>query len=299
MGMINAEQLRIYKAEENFEKALYEFSVIRSKRGQALVYIANGRLLRQWCQYRQSGEKLALGKEVTTKRTQEIDDDLLRAMWMLERAVKILLDLSNKPNLRDAYNELGNLHRHLGDYDKSIQYFKEALQLSQSLGDDSNSIDIIQETANVYYLMKDFLQAEELAEQARSQAFKRKDYYIFARAHRILGDIYFNRGQFDRAFESVFYACSHVLRLDANIFLMTSSRRYILYDLCEDWATNLLLELPSDELAKKWSEYLISKWMGARFGKIKLHEYSPGFEVKMQAIFENYSFLRAGLSEEK
>lgn len=283
LGIIYADQLRIYKAKKCFYRALAEFDQVGSERGKALVYIAYARLLRQWCQYR----------EEIDHSDNTIETDYQTASRLLDDAIKIFKELKNKPNLIEAMNEKGTLLRQTGDHSPALELFIEAEKLARSIKDKLTLLDIRQEKANIYLRIDKNDKAFRLASGALSTAHEMKDYYLYARTQRTIAEIYYRKGKFEKAFAAAVDACAHMLRQSSDTFIQ-SGRRSMLYDQYEDWLTSLILRLPSKKLAIQYSANVIQFWEETKFGGLPLAEHYPGFIIKLNGIVNRFDLLKMG-----
>jgi tetratricopeptide (TPR) repeat protein len=280
--MIRLDQAHGEDAIYYFEQALQAFKETGSERGQALVYVSYGRLMRQWglLKERQSGRVLLPEQEQYRK-----------AHEMLNKAIETFRQINDLSNLSEALNEKGTLLRQQGQWNDAINCFEESADLAQQIGNQYREVDNLQDIGITYDFAGQPDQAMRYAKKASDIAQKIKAYYLFARAQRTVANVLFARGDYDQAFEMACNALVGFMRLDPEERSHGIAKREVFYDEWMDWISEMILRLPSRGLAQAESEYLIQRWEREEARGRKLAELYPGFITRMHCLAQNYPFL--------
>ncbi|MFN8475040.1 MAG: tetratricopeptide repeat protein [Anaerolineae bacterium] len=204
MGQIMEESGRTDEAADLYRKALERFRVARSERGQALVLLNQGRLER-------------------------VVNDYEEAISNLEAARKVFEKLGDKDNLAHALNELGCVYRQRGetdDWQKGLAHLEASRQLSEELGRPRDLADNIEDLAILHYrwarearhqgdteaVREHATQAHAYARQAHELAREYRIIYLQAKNERTFGDLAYDEGAYDEAFDHYFAACRSMAR---------------------------------------------------------------------------------------
>lgn len=290
LGMIYVDQLRVEEATKFFELALQSFKEAGNERGRAMVYVAYGRLMRQWGWYK---EKFV--KELHDPCRKEYID----ANRMLNESIKIFRIFDDLSNLSETLNEKGTLLRQQKEWDEAIKYYQESIKLTEKIGNLYRKADYLEDIAITYQFSGKPNQALKYAEQASELAYEINAHYLYARAQRSVADVLFVHGDYDRAFEAAGNACVNILRLDPDKLGPSPAKRKLLYEEWVDWVSEKILDLPEFNQAKEKAEYLIERWEQEGWGGRRLVEMFPGFIKTMQDRILNYKFLVTRELEDK
>ncbi|MGB8648961.1 MAG: tetratricopeptide repeat protein [Anaerolineae bacterium] len=282
LGMIYVDLMRPEEAEDYFKKALREFEEAGSERGRGLVFIAYARLLRQWGWYK---EKFVGGvfdpdcKEYGT------------ADAMLNTAIEIFEQLPDDANLSEALNDKGTLLRQRRYYDEAIGQFEKSSKLARKIGNRYREIDNLVDIAISSNYAGHFDQALENARQASTLALDTDAYYLFAKAQKVVANVLVTRQDYDGAYDAAANALVYIMRLDPQGIKESPPKRELYYNEIVDWVSDLILKLPSRELAQEKTQKLIRRWEQETSDGRSLAASYPGFVTRMTDLARDYAFL--------
>jgi tetratricopeptide (TPR) repeat protein len=143
--------------------------------------------------YRQAGrkawERLAY-REALVSFEQVLDaiQHLPECPDRLEQAIDVRLDLRG-------------VHNALGEFDQGFGYLREAETLAESLGDNRRLGLVCHSMAHYFWLAGDYAHACEYGQRALALAVASGETAIRARAQDILGNVYFELGNYRRAID--------------------------------------------------------------------------------------------------
>jgi tetratricopeptide (TPR) repeat protein len=277
LGSIRLDQWRLDEAQRYFEHARQEFKSVESERGQALVDIAYGRLLRQ------SG----LQKDVLEQMPDPQREEYQQANQVLARAVETFLKFKDNFNLSEALNEMGTLFRQQKKWQDSIHCFEESATLSSKIGNRYREADNLQDIGILYDVTGELDKAIVFTQQAIEIANEIDAKYLFARAQRTLANVLMKQAQYDKAFESAGTALIYFVMLDPE-----KSKREAFYDEWMIWIRDLVLKLPTQEKVIEKTEYLICRWEQNEDGGRRPVDVYPGFVDRMRLVARDYQFLK-------
>jgi tetratricopeptide (TPR) repeat protein len=286
LGTIYADSLRVNEAIESFKRAEREFEKAGSERGKALVYTAYGRLMRQWGWYKEQ-----FAKEPFNPHREEY----CQAQRLLEQAIEILRRVKDRANLSEALNEMGCLYRQRHEWEQAEQCFLQSKSLAEEIGNRVRVADNLQDLSLLYYQQGDFRKAETFARQASQVALQAGWYYLHGKAQRLLSDLAFARGDYDEAFQALALSCIYTLKhRPVSQVGQESAKTKLFYQEMVSVAEEKILALPTQELARKYCEYLIGEWISAG-----LAGAYPGFVERMRSLSQDYPFLAGRMEAEQ
>jgi tetratricopeptide (TPR) repeat protein len=285
LGMIRQDQARGEEAIDWFERALHAFREADSERGQALVNVSYGRLMRQWgfLMERQAEGKPDAGRQQYQK-----------AQGMLDTAIWVFRQMNDRSNLSEALNEKGTLLRQQRQWDEAIRCFDESADLARQIGNQYREVDTLQDIGILYYSIGKLDRAQEYSQRASDLARKMGFHYLFARSQRTFANIMFKQGDYDLAFEMAGDALVYFVKVDPEASSYKIAKREIFYDEWLDWiCEQMILGLPLHELAQRYAGYLIERWEQETSGGQRLADLYPGVIPRIRDIARNYPFLTA------
>lgn len=113
-----------------------------------------------------------------------------------------------------AYNSLGLTAKSKGDYDEALEYYKNALNIQESL-ENLQAIALIKNNmGNVHFNRGNHLKAIELYTQSLKIREQLEDQKAISQSYNNIGGIYHTRGDFEKAIE--FYEKSMQIRKELN-----------------------------------------------------------------------------------
>ncbi|MBX2970399.1 MAG: tetratricopeptide repeat-containing sensor histidine kinase [Cyclobacteriaceae bacterium] len=160
-------------AQASLEKA----AAIHSVKGQADALLQIGRL----------------------KRDQNNDADALSTMFT---ALELYRKISDHVQIANALNDISIIYATSGDYEKSLEYFKQALEIFQQTGDEKGESYALNNIGLIYQELKDEEMAKRYFLQSLKIKEKRQDLYGISRGYTNLGSIAENNGKWE---ESLYY----------------------------------------------------------------------------------------------
>ena len=123
-------------------------------------------------------------------------------------AVKLLEALGDRHSVNRVLNIIGNIYRHLGDYDKASEYYFSVLRTSQELHDDLMVASAYNNLGNLYHALNDlkaaleyYSQGLELFERLGESKFYDVTLMNVAGIHRTMGDLGRSLENYSRALE--------------------------------------------------------------------------------------------------
>lgn len=295
IGQIYADLLRVDEAINYFEKAIQAFELADSDRGKALVYTAYGCLLRQLGWYRED-----FAKEPFNPNRKEYQ----KACTMLDDAIEIFRKLLDLSHLCEALNEKGSLLRQQKKWEEALASYEESKVVAEKIENSYRETDNLQDMGILYEFRgnevlndpdkkKEYARkAMGYAQKASDLAWKDESFYLYARAQRTMGEALFNLGEYEKAFKCAAEACMYVVRPDPSGSMHSSAKTNLVYDKFENWTSDLILRLPTHELARTMCDFLIDKWMQNKQNEKRLAELYPAFISKMRSLKIDYPLLR-------
>jgi len=284
LGMIYVDQLRVEEAEKYFKLALDSFKEANNERGRAMVYVAYGRLMRQWGWYKEKW----VGELANPKRKEYVE-----ASRMLDAAINIFRNFGDLSNLSEALNEKGTLLRHQRQFNEAIKCYDESVKLAEKISNRYRKADYLEDIAITHEFSDkpDYEKALKYAEQSSNIAQEIRAYYLFARSQRSVANIFFALGDFNRAFEAAGNACVNILRLDPDRLGPSPAKRKLLYEEWIDWISDKVSTLPTFDLVKEMTEYLIKRWEQEEWGGSRLADMYPDFIKTLEDRLRYYKFI--------
>ena len=275
LGMIHTDRLRVDEAVGCFERALHAFTDAGSERGRALVFVAYGRLMRQWGWYKEE-----FAKEPHAPNRYEYQ----QAGRKLDEAVEILRRTGDTANLLEALNEKGTLLRHQRLWEQALVLYEESANLAWRIGNQYRQVDNLLDIGITYYAAGQPDRALEYAQRASSMAHAIGAYYLFSRSERTVAQVLYDRNDYEGAFAAASNACAYVLVLDSNRPGEAPAKRQLLYDEVVKWVCGLISGLPSRELAASKVRSLIEHWGTERIAGQLLRQVYPGFVPRLLGL---------------
>jgi len=199
MGIVMEHSGRTDEAADLYHKAVAAFDEAESQRGRALVLTNLGRMRRVMNQFEQ-------------------------ARGYLEEARRTFERLGDTDNLIVVLNELGCVYRQrqeAGDWEAAERLLEESYELAHSVGNPFRQADNLEDLSILYFqwalhekeegnideherLLK---KTEEKARETLSLAERYGYAYLKAKVLRTFGDVAYERGEYDGAFEQYVTAC--------------------------------------------------------------------------------------------
>lgn len=199
MGIIMEHSGRFKEAADFYRRAFSEMKVARSQRGEAMVLLNQGRLARVINNFPDAEKHLTTARNISEK-------------------------IKDNSTLIDALNELGCVYRERAEPDdlqKAKLAFQASLEMSRKHNNLHKQADNLEDMSLFYYnwgvLAKrqgNMTESDTLLNLAQENAIlagniaKEREYsYIEAKSQRTLGELAFERGRFDEAFDMYLQSC--------------------------------------------------------------------------------------------
>ena len=199
MGIVMEHSGRTDEAADLYHKAIAAFDEAESRRGRALVLTNLGRMRRVMNQFEQ-------------------------AKGYLEEARRTFERLGDTDNLIVVLNELGCVYRQrqeAGDWEAAERLLEASYELAHSVGNSFRQADNLEDLSILYFQWalrekeegniddheRLLRKAEEKAWETLSLAEEHGYTYLKAKVMRTFGDVAYERGEYDEAFEQYVTAC--------------------------------------------------------------------------------------------
>lgn len=297
-GMLYVAMDRHDEAIRAFKEAIRQFDRARSERGKGLVYIAYGRQLKRRGWFQETEDRVSVidgvrrpsltqDKDLDSEIQISRNENYQKAKYFLTEADRIFAKAGDLVNQSEALNELGCLYRQVEDWRKAEENLEQSVECAKQGGNKLRELDSLLDLAIVYYRAKDLSQAKDFAQQVRDRAQEGGLDYLFAKAQHLFAIIAFEEHDYDQAFEAAGDAC---------VFVLKDPEKHRTYYQVVDSIADLILKLPSLELVKEKTDFLINHWQKANVEKEK--EYS-GFKLRMNSLVDDYLLLAEDSEEHK
>lgn len=130
------------------------------------------------------------------KRDQDNDADALKNMFT---ALDLYRQINDYVQIANALNDISIIYATSGDYEKSLEYFKQALEIFQQTGDEKGESYALNNIGQIYQELND----EEMAKHYFLESLKikerRQDIYGISRGYTNLGSIAENNAQWEES----------------------------------------------------------------------------------------------------
>lgn len=127
------------------------------------------------------------------------DGDLVRAREAFRLAIAYYERSGHRRRLATNLNNMGDLHRVLGQYEQAHSLHQAALQTARSLGDQWNEQSVLEGMARYYRDMGDLATARRLVEEAIAMVTEMDVIISVAHHYNILGLVMLEAGDWDEA----------------------------------------------------------------------------------------------------
>lgn len=275
LGIISANSLREQQAINHFHLAFHYFEETEDLRGLALAKIAVGRMFRQIGWSKVKPDRHEFGPAASNYE---------RAAKLFDEAIAHIR-YSNRSILIDAYNEKATLLREQGCFDEAIALYQSSLEIAESIGSPLKVADDLLGLGVTYELQNNLNDALRVAQKAIDIAMAQKSPYLCSRAQRIIANVLFKQGDYERAIESAIDSCIKVLEPDLHSFKNSPAKREVLHEEWLTWLTeDLIQQLPDFTVKKEKCQYLIRRWESAAVVGRALADHYPGFVITLEDL---------------
>ena len=209
--------------------------------------------------------------------------DYPKALELYQQGLKIERDIGDRMSEGDTFTNLGNLYNRLGDYPKALEHYQQALDLAREISDKKNESKNLANLGVLYEDQGDYPKALDHFQQALGVQQK-----IGAPIEKIelnIGDVYLDRGEFDRAF-SLYSKYDAPLRLG----------RYYLAKKDFSRAKETLVGYLADAEKKKNSSLLMAWYTNLGLAEEGLKNNGPALQYFRKAA-ETLEEIRSSLTE--
>ena len=157
-----------------------------------------------------------LGLKLTSKDPKASKKTALEALELAEK-------LQFPRGIAGAYNLLALHEDHLGNYEKAIEIFQDALDILEPAGSKEDIAPVLQNISKMYHVMSDFDNALAYGHRGLSMYQSLKDNNGIANTLNSIGLIYRNQNEFELAEEYHRRALSHAQKAGNNHFFAIAS----------------------------------------------------------------------------
>lgn len=252
MGILEFHSQRMNKAFDYYDKALEEFKKAKSRRGEALSFIAYGKALREsgWQKVRpERGLDLAKAVAEYTQASQHFNN-----------AIRIL-ENTDKGNLADAHHERGILLREQAQWDRAITDFNISILEAEHNGNNHLIAANLKDLAVTYQLRgekQDIDKALNYAIQAITKGRESNSVHVTSRAQRVAADIYLLRKEYSRAFDAIAKSITNVITIDPNS-TENPATKSLFYLYWQEWLQDIITSLPGVQ-KEACKTHLLAQW---------------------------------------
>jgi tetratricopeptide (TPR) repeat protein len=281
-GIVQSGQLRDEEAARQFAMALEVFSGARHKRGIALVNLAHAQMISQtnWYRNRPKGKYEIYYRPTPEQQTRT---EYVRASAMFDAAIRILAEIPDYLYLCEALNDKGVVLRRQGIYLDALKTHREGLQLAQDKGFRHFEAESLRNIAVVHLLQGQNDIAWNDASKALDIAKGLEYRQSIARSQRVLADICFQRKDYSQALELALDSCRNILQRDQFSLNFTPNRKEAFFDDWASWIADMVLALPTWEVAQEKGKELLFRW-----SKLELGEDRSSLEARIQNALDDY-----------
>jgi signal transduction histidine kinase/Tfp pilus assembly protein PilF len=121
------------------------------------------------------------------------------AIYFLDNALKIALQLPDKDRVSSLLNRLGSVYINKGDYAVAFEKFYESLKIAEAINNKERSSAVLNNLANIFYFQKKYDEAEDYYLRALSISEELKDTLSIAIGYNNLGEIYLVKKDYSNA----------------------------------------------------------------------------------------------------
>ena len=139
------------------------------------------------------------------KRDQNKDADALKDMFT---ALELYRQISDHVQIANSLNDISIIYATSGDFEKSLDYFKQALEIFQQTGDEKGESYALNNIGQIYQELKDEAMAKRYFLESLKIKEKRQDLYGISRGYTNLGSIEEKNEQWEESLRYYFKADS-------------------------------------------------------------------------------------------
>ncbi|UCE37062.1 MAG: tetratricopeptide repeat protein [Thermoplasmata archaeon] len=152
--------------------------------------------------------------------------------------------------------KLGEIHSTIGEWDKSLDYFKEALNLSQRLGDELEMAKAYRSTGHIKQNKGEYDEALENFKLGLEISEKLTDIHGLADTYRGLGRVFWRKGEFERAIDYYEWSLGLTKKIqDENVMAATCIELGNVYSELGEWEKALEYQQTSLELLERLKNF--------------------------------------------
>jgi tetratricopeptide (TPR) repeat protein len=114
-----------------------------------------------------------------------------KALGFYEESLRLQTDEKEKAS---TYNNIAIIYGNKGDYQKAVEYFQKAIEISERYGDYHKASMMKLNIGDTYRRMKDYEKAEKYLSEGLEGVRKVGDKYWEATGYKYLGWLYIDKG---------------------------------------------------------------------------------------------------------
>jgi signal transduction histidine kinase len=234
---------------QNAKKINYQFGEATSYSNLSLTYYYSGNFeenlqfsLQAIKLFEKNRNKEALAKEYGELGYRMKERSLSKAIYYMQRGMKISEVNKFQQPLLSIYNNYGMLKNRIKEVDSALFYFRKCLALKERLKDSVGIPYSINNIAEVYVSQKRFIEAKKLFEKSLKIRIKLDDKYGIAENYSCLGDLFLAEKKFEKAIENYTISLELSKKYGFNTLLL---HNYQMISQCYEFSNNASMALQS------------------------------------------------------
>jgi len=213
-----------------------------------------------------------------------------KAVFLMEESLALDRKAGNMTHISISMGALGFAYRVLGKWNKSEEYLKEALSISQSVDDHQQMGASYQNLGWFHFDKGEYIKARELFEKAYEVYERHGAKYFQMQASLYLALIYLELGDVERAKNPVDIAQKFALKVkDKGLIAWTDALKAMLLRAKKKWGESIELfekSLQQFEVlnARRWNVYLFARFVLCEYARVYLERDQEGDREKARNL---------------
>lgn len=192
--------------------------------------------------YQKTNQKEALAKEYGELGYRMKERSLVKAIYYMQKGMKISEINNFKKPLLSIYNNYGMLKNRNKEVDSALFYFRKGLNLKEALNDSIGIPYSLNNIAEVYIQQNKFEAAKQLFEKSLKIRVNLDDKYGISENYSCLGDLYLAQKKYAKAIESYSISLDLSKHYGFNTLLL---HNYQMISHCYEFSNNARMALQS------------------------------------------------------
>jgi tetratricopeptide (TPR) repeat protein len=209
-----------------------------------------------------------------------------KAIPLAEESAALNRKVGNMIQLSWSLNHLGSIHLILGEWDRSEQYFKEALSISQGLDDFQSIASVHYWLGWSHFLKEEYVEARELFEKATEVVKKHGAKLTQMWGSLYLAWTYIELGEIEKAIDLIDEPHEFALEVKhKNLIAWADVLRAMLFRAQKKWQESIeQFEKSLQEFealgARQWDVYIFAKLVLYEYARVYLERDQEGDREK-------------------